>query len=96
MITVLAIMTAGIVLGIFLQKKKKLIQINDKLTMWAIYLLLFLLGISVGSNDTIMQNLDTIGVKALIITAGSLIGSILAAWFVYVKFFKNKEQLNEK
>jgi len=92
MITVVAVMTAGIVLGYFLRHKKKIIKINDKLIMWAIYLLLFVLGISIGTNETIMKNLPVLGLKALAITFGGVLGSILLAWIIYLKFFKSKEQ----
>ena len=85
-------MSAGIVIGYFLRGKITLIKINDKLVMWAIYLLLFVLGISIGTNQTIMNSLPTLGLKALAITLGGTIGSVLLAWFTYHKFFKNKEQ----
>lgn len=91
MITVVAIMTAGIVLGYFLRNRTKLIKINDKLVTWAIYLLLFILGVGIGSNEIIMKSLPTLGLKALAITVGGVIGSIFLAWFTYIKFFKRKE-----
>ena len=91
MITVVLVMTAGIVLGYFIRHKAVLIKINDKLIMWAIYLLLFVLGVSIGTNDTIMKGLPALGLKALAITIGGVIGSVLLAWVTYIKFFKNKE-----
>lgn len=84
-------MTAGIVLGYFLRNKTLLIKVNDKLIMWAIYLLLFILGVAIGTNETIMKSLPTLGLKALAITFGGVAGSILLAWITYLKFFKNKE-----
>ena len=92
MISVVAVMTAGIVLGYLLRHKSLFISINDRLIMWAIYLLLFVLGIAIGTNETIMKSLPTLGLKALAITFGGVMGSILLAWFTYIKFFKNKEQ----
>lgn len=88
MITVLAILCLGIALGIYLRGKEKLQKLNDKLTNWAIYLLLFLLGISVGTNNDILNNLDTIGLNAAIITLGAVAGSVLLAYVVYKLFFK--------
>jgi len=92
MITVVAIMTAGIVLGYFLRNKTRLIKINDKLITWAIYLLLFILGVGIGANEIIMKSLPTLGLKALAITIGGVVGSIILAWLTYIKFFKSKEQ----
>jgi uncharacterized membrane protein YbjE (DUF340 family) len=93
MITVVLVMTAGIVLGYLIRRKSVLIKINDKLITWAIYLLLFVLGISIGTNDTIMKSLPTLGLKAFAISIGGVIGSVIFAWFLYLKFFKSKEGL---
>ena len=91
MITVVLVMTAGIILGYIVRHKSLLIKLNDKLIMWAIYLLLFVLGVSIGTNDTIMKSLPSLGLKALAITIGGVAGSVLLAWVTYIKFFKNKE-----
>ncbi len=91
MITVIAIMFAGILFGYLIRSKSLLIKINDKLIMYAIYLLLFILGISIGANEIIMKNLPTLGLKALAITLGGVLGSIGLAWFTFVRFFKTKE-----
>jgi len=91
MVAVIAVMTAGIILGYFIRHKTLLIKINDKFIIWAIYLLLFVLGVAIGTNETIMKSLPTLGLKALAITIGGVAGSILLAWFTYLKFFKNKE-----
>ncbi len=90
MLTVVLIMMAGVVLGYFLRKRKRLAAINDKLITYAIYLLLLLLGISIGSNKTIVANLPVLGVKALVVTIGAMVGSILLALLTYNIFFKNR------
>ena len=91
MLTVIYIMVAGIVLGYFLRSKRKLAAINDRLITYAIYLLLLLLGISIGSNKTIVANLPLLGVKALIVTLGAVLGSITLALVTYNLFFKEKK-----
>jgi len=48
MITVLLLMTAGILIGWILHSKEKFLKVSAILTNWAIYALLFLLGLSVG------------------------------------------------
>jgi uncharacterized membrane protein YbjE (DUF340 family) len=91
MIKVVAIMIAGIVLGYFMRQRDLLKKINDSLIMWAIYLLLFVLGLTIGANEVIMKNLPTLGLKALAISIGGILGSVILAWFTYVRFFKSKE-----
>lgn len=93
MITVIFIMMVGIVVGVWLRTKPRLVLLNDRLTTYAIYLLLLLLGISIGSNKTIVSNLPILGVKALVITLGAVIGSVLLAFVTYRVFFKPKEKV---
>jgi uncharacterized membrane protein YbjE (DUF340 family) len=88
MIIVLSVMLAGICMGLVLTRYPNIIRINDKLVSWAIYLLLFLLGVSVGINETIIHNLDQIGLQAAIITLGAVSGSVFVSWFVYRYWFK--------
>ena len=94
MIGVLITMIAGIITGVFIHRKDHLIKINDRLITIAIYALLFLLGISVGLNKTVVQNIGTLGFQALIITTGAISGSVLISWLVYKVFFKEKQNLN--
>lgn len=91
MVKVLVLMTVGILLGVIVGKYKALVKVVDHLITWSIFLLLFLLGVSVGINDKIMNNLDEIGVNALIITLGALIGSVFVAWLLFRFVFSKKE-----
>lgn len=85
MLIVIGLMVSGILLGyIFRQKNLKIVQ---HLITYAIFALLFLLGISVGTNRDIMDNLGTIGVDALVITIGAVGGSVLCAWGIYKYYF---------
>ncbi len=91
MITVLTLMTLGIFIGWLLHKKEKFLKVVSELTNWAIYLLLFLLGLSVGTNDKILNNFDIIGYQSIIITVFAVLGSVLVSWLTYILFFKKKE-----
>lgn len=95
MITVLLVMLFGILLGIAINRRPKLLKANDKLINWAIYILLFLLGLSVGLNKTIIQNLDKIGVQAIIITIGAISGSVLSLWALYHFVFRTEQLKNQ-
>lgn len=80
-------MLVGIVAGYFLRQTHGVVYI-PRLIMVCIFLLLFFLGISVGKNPQIMNNLLSIGWQALLITAGALGGSVFMAWLIYKKFFE--------
>ncbi len=92
MITVLVLMTFGILIGWFLHKKEKILKISSELTNWAIYLLLFLLGLSVGTNEEILSNFDKIGYQSIMITVFAVLGSVLVSWLTYILFFKKDER----
>lgn len=91
MFTIIGLMLTGMLLG-FLLRKQKLAAIHRVITV-LIWLLLFLLGIDVGSNQEIINGLHTIGMEAIIITLAAVLGSVTAAWGLwYVLYKRNKEE----
>ena len=91
MIIILVVLSAGILLGLLIIRKPRLHQFNNHLLNWAIYLLLFLLGISVGTNDEVIQNLDKIGYEATAIAFASIAGSVLVSGLLFRILFKQHE-----
>ena len=89
MLIVIGLMVCGIVLGFYFRKRN--LKFISPLITVAIWILLFLLGLSVGGDPKIMDNLETIGGEALWLTLGAVGGSVLCAWGVYrLFFFTNK------
>jgi len=90
MLVIFSVMLTGIALG-YLLRKKRMVWINRIITP-LIWVLLFLLGINVGESDAIINNLHTLGLEALIITIGAVLGSSVFAWGLwYLLYVKNKE-----
>jgi uncharacterized membrane protein YbjE (DUF340 family) len=87
MFTVFFIMLGGILLG-WLLRGRLSARLLDKSIMLAILLLLFSLGIRVGSNNTLLANLPTLGGQALLLTVAGMGGSILCAMLLSHFFFK--------
>ena len=52
--------------------------------------LLFILGIEVGGNEQIIKGLHTIGIEAVILTLGSTLGSVIAAWALWKALYRKK------
>jgi len=92
MFTVVIIMAAGMLAGYLLRKHKKLISLSEKLVMWAIYLLLFLLGVAIGLNDQILERFADLGLLAMAVTIGGVAGSIFMGWIVFSVFFIEKKE----
>ena len=91
MFTVIGIMFAGIAAG-YLLRKIELLQKIGRPISYTILLLLFLLGISVGANKEIVDNLATLGSQAFLLALASTAGSVLAGWGVYHLFFKERSR----
>lgn len=87
MFTVIAIMITGILAGAALKRYPVSGHIQ-KLVTPAIWLLLFLLGLSVGSDPGIMDNLLSLGRYSLLLAISGVIGSALFALAVWRLFFK--------
>jgi uncharacterized membrane protein YbjE (DUF340 family) len=96
MFFVLILLLLGILFGRLLRNKPLSLKLIDRITTWSIYLLLFLMGISIGSNKEIVSNISSLGIKALTITAFSLTGSILLSIIVYRIFFRNNKPVNQE
>ena len=88
LITVVSIMAGGMLLGFLLRAKQRIVSGNEKLITYAIYLLLFMMGVSIGSNEQIMNSLSTLGIVALIVSMGAIIGSILTGFWCLNCFLK--------
>lgn len=56
---------------------------QGRIVTWLIWLLLFLLGIEVGSNEMIVRSLPTLGVEALLLSSAATLGCCVLAWMLW-------------
>lgn len=82
----------GILSGILCRKLSTgaRISLTDVAARWQgrivtrlIWLLLFLLGIEVGSNEMIVRSLPTLGVEALLLSSAATLGCCVLAWMLW-------------
>jgi uncharacterized membrane protein YbjE (DUF340 family) len=90
MISILVVLSIGVLLGLLLTGRPKLHLANNHLLNWSIYLLLFLLGISVGTNEEVIRNLGKIGYEAIAIAVASIAGSVFLSMFLFRILFKQR------
>ena len=88
MFTIIGLVLTGMLLG-YLLRKRDLKKIHPIITL-LIWLLLFILGIEVGSNEEIIRGLHTIGYEAVVLTLGGTLGSVIAAWTLCRALYKRK------
>ena len=92
MFLIIAIMVGGMLTGYVFRYRYKFVKMMDTLVLGLIFLLLFLLGISVGSNKLIINNIDKIGLNALWLTLGAVSGTLITSYITYIMFFKKHEK----
>ena len=90
MLSIFSFILSGIFVG-YLFRKRTFIKHVSSIINVIIVLLLFFLGVSVGANREIVDSFPTIGFDAFAISFATTIGSVLSAWFVYKRFFKEKK-----
>lgn len=92
---VVILFVLGIAIGYLFRRKIKGKPVNRFIT-GIIYLLLFMLGVSVGGNERVMDNLDTIGLKALVIALSVMVGSAAVSSLIYHFVYKSEREVNDE
>ena len=87
MFSIISIMFLGIGIG-YLLRNLKFLEKVEKSTSLTIFLLLFVLGLSIGSNSLIVNNLGKFGWQAIVLATSSILGSMLASSLVLRLFSK--------
>lgn len=68
----------GLIIGWLDILPKNLPSWTDKGMILGLILLLFVMGLGIGSNQEILRSLNTLGLKAFLIAGASIFGSVLA------------------
>jgi len=91
-LTVIALFIAGIAIGLPLRGRTSILKIADHLVIAAVFALLFFLGISVGTDPRIINNIASLGWQATAISGGAIAGSLLLAKLVAFFFHQQGTQ----
>ena len=87
MFTVISVILFGVVAG-YIFRNISFLQKIEKSISWTIFLLLFVLGLSIGSNPLIVEKLWSFGWQAAVFAVLTITGSLLASLMVFRLFFK--------
>ncbi|MDP4292697.1 MAG: LysO family transporter [Bacteroidota bacterium] len=82
MFIVIACMLAGIAVGYLFRRRE--FRFMHRFIVWLIWLLLFLLGLEVGVNDTVIRQFASIGLEAFLLALGGTLGSVIFAWILWL------------
>lgn len=82
MFIVIACMLAGMATG-YMFRHRKLGHVHRTI-LTLIWVLLFLLGLEVGSNETVVSQFAKLGFEAFLLAFGGTLGSVLLAWMLWL------------
>ncbi|OQY37776.1 MAG: hypothetical protein B6226_04750 [Candidatus Cloacimonetes bacterium 4572_65] len=85
---VMLLFLLGIITGTIFKKREKLFTLSGYITTISLYLMLLFLGLSIGFNKSIMDNMAQLGLTSFLFAIVSIIGSIIAILPLYLVFKK--------
>ena len=88
---ILLILIASVGVGLLLRRVKQL-RYTEKTATWTVWVLVFVLGVSLGGNNEIVSDFARFGISALIIALAGVGGSVFAAWCISGYIDKNKRK----
>lgn len=86
---IILILILSVCVGLLLQKHRGLRHLERSAT-YTVWLLIFVFGISLGSNREIVSDFGRFGFTAAVIAVAGVAGSVLAAWGVKSFIAKKK------
>lgn len=81
MLKIVAIMLSGMAVG-FLLRKRRLKVVPHAVTV-LFWLLLFFLGIEVGSNPQVVGGIRDLGIEALWLSLTGIVGTVFFSWALW-------------
>lgn len=94
MISILTILFIGIAIG-FLFRRQPLFRHADRAITLTVYLLLFIFGVTIGSNRTLIERFSEYGIQALLLALAGVAGSASLTYLV-LRLLKKKGGRDEK
>jgi len=82
MFIVIACLLAGMATGYMLRSRK--LSYIHQIILTLIWALLFLLGLEVGANETVVNQFAKLGFEAFLLAFGGTMGSVLLAWMLWL------------
>lgn len=86
----------GIIFGSIFYLKDRVQSIVPKVLHYIVYILLFFLGVELGSSPDFFKNIVLLGKNAIIISIISVFGSCIAAFLVKKLFFSKAISKNQE
>lgn len=80
MLLEMGLIVGGVPFGWMGRKSERVIALVGRGLTWTVRLMLFLLGLSLGADETLVSQMRTLGLRAAVISTLSVLGCVVAAW----------------
>jgi uncharacterized membrane protein YbjE (DUF340 family) len=77
MLQIVGFFAAGILVGLLLRGRARLVRAASHASDLCVFFLLFILGLSIGKNDAVIRALPQMGGKAAVLSIGAVAGSVM-------------------
>lgn len=88
---ILILLAVSVLAGMFLRGIGPVRHL-EKTATWTVWLLILVFGISLGSNEDIVNNFGRFGLTALVVALAGVAGSVLGAWALKSYIDKGKQK----
>lgn len=90
MLSIIGVLAAGILIGSFAPLGKKSMRLNSRLQFWGLMALLFLMGTSIGMDESLVAGLSTIGFDSFVYALSAAFFSTLFVYFLTGILFERR------
>ncbi len=91
MLIILGLLCLGTIIG-YLFRDTNYFKKADQTISYTIFVMLFIFGITIGANKSILNNIGTFGMQAALIAVLGILGSAIASYFAYKLYQKNAKE----
>lgn len=92
MLVIIGCFIAGILAGVALRGRTRILGWVSRSTDLAVGFLLFVLGVSIGVNEEVIANLPGLGLEGFLLSLGAIAGSILGVSPLKKLFFRGEHE----
>ena len=85
---IVVLILGGIAAGVGLRGREKVIRAADRIALGAVFVLLFLLGLDLGSRPEVIRSIGKVGLEAGMISTAAMLGSLALTWAVHLVWFR--------
>lgn len=82
---------AGICAGFIWRRIKAFSHVGKAISL-TVFVMLFFLGVEIGSDEHVLENLSTLGLRAFVLAVTGVAGSVILSMLLYKALFRKETE----